>query len=135
MKINNIGKTLTVIGLTALCTLPASAGRINLGDVIEMIGVATSILEEGQCLTSADGARIVDSERYRDETAMVRTVLDLSTPGWRDNSGDARDLAYRQMAGFLDLPVGSCTEKCTGPRSITVRRLGPGKTIVTIRDR
>ena len=113
MKRNYIGKTVTIIGLTALLALPVCAGNIDIWKVIRVIDTATRILEEGQYLTSSDGSRIVDEQRYRDKDAMIRTVLDLFTPGWRENSEDAKDLAVREL----------------------VRRLGPRQTVVTIRDR
>jgi hypothetical protein len=151
MKMNSLTKTLTLLGLTALFALPARAdglgdllgavggivGQRNrqAGDVIKILGVATSFLEEGDCQTLSDGARVVDSRRYKGEVPVVRTVLDLFTPGWRDQSDDAQNLAFQEMAGFLNLPAGSATEKFSGHHHLFVERLAPGQVIVTVRSR
>jgi hypothetical protein len=151
MRTNYITKTLTVIGMAALVTLPAAAG--GLGDllggvagivggrnpeaakVIGALGVVTSLLEEGQCLTLADGSQVVDSERYQDEAIMVRTILDLFKPGWRGQSEDARNLAFMEMRNFLNVSPGSCIQMECGIRSLTAQRPGSTKIIVTIRSR
>jgi len=151
MRTNYITKTLTVIGMAALVTLPARAGGLGdllggvagiigsrnpeAGRVVAALGVVTSFLEEGDCQTLADGSQVVDSQRYQDEAIMIRTVLDLFKPGWRGQPEDARNLAFMEMQNFLNVSAGSCVQLECGVRSITARRSGSTQVIVTVRNR